>query len=736
MSCASLVLMWGMPVFISIVTFGTFSVILHHDLTPAIVFTSLALFQLIQMPMRMVTSIFTVLLQSKVAMDRIDSFMGMPELDSENVLTIEHPSAQGYISKNVIISVEKGDFGWGDHDDALLRDVNLQVRTGDFVVLHGKVGCGKSSLCSALLGEMTKLKGKVFVGGSVAYCSQQPWIQNMTVRENILFGRPYEFQKYQKVIDACALTADLASLPAGDQTEIGERGVNVSGGQKARIALARACYSDASVYILDSPLSAVDAIVQNEMFQKCLLGLLRHKTILLVTHSPEIITSKHITASIMINETNTLVETRYAESSDATFQSIVSPLVAYEYCARTFVDKDVILEETTSISMEKKPEINSNDDKSMGKLVADEERSEGRVSSHVFIAYYHAVGGFWVVLLIVLSQAVWQGLQISSDFWLSNWASDSVADQKAASNTEFRLGVYSILGLASASMVALRTLMITFYGLRAAKNLFDRMTKALMHAPMKFFDSNPIGRILTRYGGDISAVDSQLPSSFGSLFALVFSVGCTVSTAGIVIKWKGLLLIPVMYLYAKIGLFYIEPARDIRRLSKTTQAPILTHPSESIDGGSIVRAFGSHQLRRFHAINNDRLDENNKIWFAQLCVSQWLSIRIQLIGSVLLLVIASSLVLLRNELSAAVIGLTFSYGLKVSQNLESIVQVMMHMEAAMISPERIQEYIDIPRNLHTGFRAWIRLPIQLGRLPVQSRSRRSAFVTRRMIVWC
>ncbi|KAH9149659.1 hypothetical protein AeNC1_019344, partial [Aphanomyces euteiches] len=165
-----------------------------------------------------------------------------------------------------VVAIEDGSFGW-DADNLLFRNINLKVHQGELVVIHGAVGQGKSSLCSILLGEMVKTNGSVFVGGQVAYFSQQPWIQNTTIRENILFGKPYDRTKYDKVIDACALAKDMASFPAGDRTEIGAKGLNLSGGQKARVSLARACYSDADVFILDSPLSAVDAIVSSEIFR-------------------------------------------------------------------------------------------------------------------------------------------------------------------------------------------------------------------------------------------------------------------------------------------------------------------------------------------------------------------------------------------------------------------------------------------------------------------------------------
>ncbi|KAG7381562.1 hypothetical protein PHYPSEUDO_005912 [Phytophthora pseudosyringae] len=740
LACLSVVMLWGMPVFISVASFGVYTGVMHRSLTPAIVFTSIALFQLIQGPLRMITNILPMLVQSKVALERIGAFLEMSELEPDNVMPADHPLGEKYVIKKVIVAVEDGEFGW-DHETTLLRNVNLEVKAGDFLVLHGPVGCGKSSLCSALLGEMVKHNGTVFAGGSVAYCSQQPWIQNMTVQDNILFGLLYDRNKYEKVLDACALTADLESLPAGDSTEIGERGINLSGGQKARIALARACYSNASVYLLDSPLSAVDAIVQNEIFQKCMLGLLKNKTIILVTHNPEIISSPHITRAVTIDDLGSLVETHHVDNPIDTHLALVSPFAALPYGGVNFgsfrsmdgdgdnghrhLESDALLGEEARTDDDSVPsnildladETNEctnemslvspctpcaeaklrtlssiADLEKLGKLVDEEERADGQVSNHVFSAYYRAVGGFPIVFLFLMTSACWQALQISSDFWLGAWSSDSVNSRES---TSYRLGIYTALGLASALMVFARMFMTAIYGLRAARRMFDAMTDALMHAPMRFFDANPIGRILTRYGSDVSVVDSNIPPLFSRMSSTIFSVGCSAATAAIVIRWKGFLLLPVAYLYFRIGSFYIRPARELQRLSKTTQAPVLNHLSEAVDGGAVIRAYGHGHVDRFQVTNSVKLDENNKIWYGQLCVSQWFSLHIQLVGSLLVLVVTSSLVLLRHELGAAVIGLAFSYALKVSQNLERLVQALSQVEPMMVSPERLQEYADI-----------------------------------------
>ncbi|GLE07737.1 hypothetical protein PINS_up018368 [Pythium insidiosum] len=722
LNAASVVLTWGLPVFISVASFGVYSGVMKRQLTPAVVFTSVALFQIVQIPLRFITDIIAALVKAKVAEQRIGEFLKLPEIDAFNVRTIHHPDADKFIARNVIVSVEKGSFGW-EHDDPLLHNVNLEVKVGDFVVIHGPVGCGKSSLCAALIGDMIKTNGTVYVGGSMAYCSQQAWIQHMSVRDNILFGRPYDRKKYAKVLEACALTKDLASLPAGDKTEIGERGVNLSGGQKARVALARACYSDASIYVLDAPLSAVDAIVQNEIFQKCLLGLLRHRTIILVTHNPEIISSPHVTRAVTIDEIGHLVETRKSTSRPA-YEPAMTPLASLSYLKddRSYVEHDSSIsrdevEETSAMDPKdllsltdcavglrsplrpRAPSLSaySDDDGREGgeadekhRLINDEERSQGRVGLHVFSSYYRAVGGLPVLLIILLSQALWQGLQIMSDFWLSEWSTQVSSPGGDLMSQSRRMTIYSFLGLTSALMVVVRTLTVSWCGLSAAKRLFDKMTAALIHAPMKFFDANPIGRILMRYSNDVSDVDVVVPLSFGGFFANLFSVGCSVATTAVIIQWKGIFLIPIVVLYVHVASVYLHPAREIERVLKTTEAPILSHLSESVEGGSIIRAFGTEQVMRFQSTNNIKLDLANKVWFARLCVSRWFGLRIQLLGSVLVFAVAYSLVLLHNQLSAAIVGLAFAYVLKVSQSMERIIQAWSSVETTMVSPERMQ----------------------------------------------
>ncbi|TMW67922.1 hypothetical protein Poli38472_007594 [Pythium oligandrum] len=719
----SAVLLWGVPIFVSIATFSVYVGVLHEELTPAKAFTSIALFQFIQLPLRNFTYIITSLVKAKVAEERIHRFLEMPEIDADNVHSIQHTDANQFIKQNVIVAIQNATFAW-DNDTPTLKNVNLNVHAGDFLVIHGPVGCGKSSLCAALLGDMNKISGSVYVGGSVAYCSQQAWIQHMTVRDNILFGRPYDRKKYEKVLEACALTKDLQSLPAGDRTEIGERGVNLSGGQKARVALARACYSDASVFILDAPLSAVDAIVQNEIFEKCLLGLLRHRTIILVTHNPEIIASEHVTSAVTVNDKGELLETRDLNNqSRPQYESALTPLAQLAYTQPSYEDAQIADEKvahTTDFqkvlgpgtrllndsptSFSRSANFSKSDKPSESQaLVRDEVRHAGRVGAHVFVSYYHALGGFPVVALVLAAQFLWQGFQVSSDLWLSAWSSQSSHDDQVSIG--YRISVYTLLGLASALMVVIRTLAISWCGINAAKHLFDRMTHALMYAPMKFFDSNPIGRIITRYSSDVTDLDMQIPIAIRGFLVNLVVFLFTIGTTAVMIQWRSIFLVPVAVVYIQVARYYLEPAREIERVQKTAEAPVLSHLSESVEGCAVIRAFGTHHVHRFQVTNDAKLDAANKITFARICVSRWFMLRIQLLGSLLGLVVSYSLVLLHDELSAGIVGLAFSYALKFSNSMERIVGTWSSVETIMVSHERIEQYSAIeqeaPRKVPT-----------------------------------
>ncbi|GAB9477647.1 Abc transporter c family member 5, partial [Globisporangium polare] len=330
-----------------------------------------------------------------------------------------------------------------------------------------------------------------------------------------------------------------------------------------------------------------------------------------------------------------------------------------------------------------------------GRLIEDEEREQGRVAKSVYLQYFQSMGGIKVGLFLFVVQTMWQVFQIGSDLWLSHWTDEKVATYDK-DETEQNMTIYALLGAGSACMVLVRTLTISFFGIRASRRLFDSMTDSLLHAPLKFFDANPIGRIVNRYGDDTSTVDFQLPFTYGSFLAVSFFTVFQLATAVYMVDFLGLLILPLVYIYVKIANFYLAPYREISRLSKVSASPVLSHLTQSEEGVALIRAFGPEYTARMVEENFRCIDVSNTVWYVDTVVRQWFQVRMQLIGSGVVIVIVSGLVYLHKFLSPGLVGLVFTYALSIDGEISSIVQSWSQLEILMVSPERILEYANIP----------------------------------------
>ncbi|KAF4315069.1 hypothetical protein G195_011219 [Phytophthora kernoviae 00238/432] len=592
--------LWASPVVVSTVSFAVYAVVMEKSLNAAKVFTALALFNVLRDPLRDLPSVIQMFIQAKISLERFTEYLALDEVTPNNVIRDDTAQPQ-----DVVMSIQDGTFGW-TKDAVLLNHINLTIKKGDLVVVHGSVGSGKSSLCSALLGEMDKLSGSVFVRGRVAYYSQQTWIQNMTIRDNILFGFPYDKEKYQRVIEACGLLPDLQQFPGGDSTEIGQKGVNLSGGQKARVCLARACYSDADILLLDSPLAAVDAIVQSQIFSDCICNLLADKTVVLVTHSADIIASGAANMKILVKD-GKLTVTRHD--------------VALPRCSYTLkISHD-------EGSVHEDEDIKASKD--IGRLIDDEEREEGRVSKEVFSSYFNALGGVKVCIFLFVVQTLWQVFQIGSDLWLSHWTGQTDGSYNE-DETVYNMKVYAWFGAGTAVMVLVRSMTVAAIGLHGSRHLFDNMTMALLKAPLRFFDANPIGRIVNRYGDDMTAVDFMISFAFQECLGLLFFTACQLATAVYTMNFLGVLIIPLVWIYTKIGNLYLAPSRETARLWKISASPILSYVSQSEEGVVVIRAFGPDSVACMINENFRRNDVNSEAWFAQMVMKYWFMLRMQL----------------------------------------------------------------------------------------------------------
>ncbi|XP_032595402.1 multidrug resistance-associated protein 1 isoform X21 [Drosophila grimshawi] len=560
---ASTSFLWSCaPFLVSLVTFATYVLVDENNVLDAKkTFVSLSLFNILRFPLTMLPMLITNLVQTQVSVGRINKFLNSEELDPNNV---QHDA-----SKPHPMTIENGFFSWGEEDEITLKNINIEVRQNNLVAIVGTVGSGKSSVIQAFLGEMEKISGSVNTVGTMAYVPQQAWIQNATVRDNILFGKPYDRKRYNRVIDACALRTDIEILSAGDQTEIGEKGINLSGGQKQRISLARAVYSDADLYLLDDPLSAVDAHVGKHIFEEVIgpKGMLAKKTRVLVTHG---ITFLPQTNNIYVMKLGEITESgTYSELlkskgafSDFLMQhlqegdveeeeidqikrqlsqtdpELVVPFEKAIALARTESLSDSISINSASslmggslrrrgkrqnsydsggsaASLKKKQEIE-------GKLIETEKSQTGGVDFAVYKHYIKSVGIFLSVATLVLN-FVFQGFQIGSNLWLTKWSNDKEVENDTGLRNMY-LGVYGAFGVGQGLCNYGAAITLFTCSLNASFKVFRQLFNNIMHCPSEFFDTTPKGRILDRCSNDISCLDLVMPLNIRMCLSTAFQV--------------------------------------------------------------------------------------------------------------------------------------------------------------------------------------------------------------------
>lgn len=721
-------LFWCTPAIVGVITFST-CLLVGTPLTAGRVLSALATFRILQDPIYAVPDLIGMFSETKVSVHRIQKFLEEQEIDKDAVL---RSGAEN--EKTMAIEIHDAYFSWDARSTKPTLTVHqLQIPKGSKVAVCGQVGTGKSSLISCLLGEIPKLSGRVQVCGTVAYVAQTAWIQSGKVQDNILFGKQMDRQKYDAVLTACALTKDLELFSHGDQTEIGERGINLSGGQKQRIQLARALYQDAHVYLLDDPFSAVDAHTGSHLFQKCILDLLKQKTVLYVTHQVEFLPaadnilvledgiiaqagkfndlieaganfSKLIGAHIMALES---VENR--DRSKTSSEEDLDKAEKVSQHVKTGIQgsfteprdldiislqfkgsKQLVQEAETEIG-EVSPEVCC---KGLKQLVQEEERETGKVNSEVYWSLATAVYGGALVPFLLLAQVLFQALQITSNYWMA-WATPANSKESSKVSSKVLLGVYLGLAAASAVCILARALLLAFTSLKTAQKFFVNMLHSVFHAPMSFFDATPAGRILNRASTDQSALDLEVCNRFAGLaFNVIQFTGIFVVMSQV--AWQiFLLFIPVVGLSLWLQQYYIASARELARLVGIQRSPIINHVSESISGAATIRGFD--QETRFIHTNRDLIDCYCRPLFHNFASMEWLCLRLNVISSIMflfsLLIVVSLPV---GTFHPSIAGLAVTYGLNVSYLQYVIIWNLCNLENKIISVERIQQYCLLP----------------------------------------
>ncbi|KAH8075364.1 ATPase [Aureococcus anophagefferens] len=633
------VVMLGAPIFQPVLIFAYYTQKMGRELDSSTAFATLSLFSLLRLPLAFLPFCLIQFLTYQVSAKRMAAFLTQPELDERK------GGANG-----AALAIEDGTFAWStkppvrdekddDDEDAGLKDgkktkpkkkkkpkkaaivdpenppeplplalerIDLAVAPGQLVGVVGPVGSGKSSLLAAIAGEMETIAGaSKLAPGAVAFCAQVPWVLNATVRDNVLFGADFDGDRFAACVRRCALADDLAQLPGGALCEIGERGINVSGGQKARISLARAAYSDCAVVLLDDPLSAVDAHVALHLFDECIAGdagapgSLGGRTRVLVTHHAKVLPRCDVVVvvkdgRIVAKGTYDELAARGVDMGELTVEEQPEEVKDVQVATKLIRDDEPVLVEATGLDAvvaeaveadvaahalhedEELEGLHAAEQRQLreGALVKDEKTAEGLVSNMTWIVFAKAGGSIWLVVALTVMVAG-RASEIGGQFFLARWTSNH-KDPNQSTVMDF-VYYYLYYALGAVIALAIRALVLAYHRIKAAASaLHATVVERVLFAPTAFFDVTPVGRILNRFSGDMLTLDTELSRNMSEFCGIaMYVVGAIVALCA---ATKGLFLalfIPMGYAYRCIDRRFRTSSTQIARLAKLARSPVI-----------------------------------------------------------------------------------------------------------------------------------------------------------------
>ncbi|KAJ3361461.1 hypothetical protein GGF31_002240, partial [Allomyces arbusculus] len=643
------------PAFAATAVFAVYYA-LGHELTPAVVFPALTLFSQLRLPITLLPTAFTALIDAKVAMDRITALLLADELDGCPAMRTSSTDSRDLTRPAV--AVDRADFEWVSGSPSL-TNVSLVIPRGALVAIIGATGSGKSTLLSGLMGELHIARGTVETDASrVAYCPQHPWVHHGTVRDNVVFGRAFDAAQYRRALRLAAFDRDLAMFPAGDRTEIGERGSTLSGGQLSRMCLARALYGNPDVLLLDDPTSAVDARVASFLFRHTLAGAeLKASTRIVVTNALHFVplcdyavvvkngtvVEQGPVAELMVRDGELAREMRALRrngtDSDTSYTESVASAVGvlatldppFPGSGSPRADSDDLEITAAAALMDSTSDDDDDDDdgggggggggkaaptlvthsSANGTLMQAEERPTGAVEWTVYRDYLRALGG--------------------GDLWLSAWTANSL---HLPSTTTY-LGAYFGWAVVQAVTSVVYVSRFALAGLRASRTIHDQAVERIVQLPLAFFDTTPLGRIVNRFSKDQDQLDTTLVDTFRMFLNTLATVLSTLMIIVVASPLFAVPLVPLLLVYYVLQRFYRATSIDLRRIEALSRSTLYARFTESLAGATVLRAYAAQP--RFLASLARDLDVNNRPAFLTICAQRWLAIRIQSIGNVLVL---------------------------------------------------------------------------------------------------
>lgn len=577
-----------------------------------------------------------------------------------------------------------------------LNNIDFNVKQGEFVVITGSIGSGKSSLLHAIDGTMKKNSGKLLLNGSLLLCGA-PWIQNCTLKENILFGLPFDETWYNKVVKACSLSSDFDILPAGDRTEIGERGITLSGGQKARVCLARAVYAKSDIILLDDVLSAVDAKVGKHIMNECILGLLKDKTRVLATHQLSLISEAD--SVIFLNGDGSITKGNLAElkSKSPAFSALMDhsqkdeeieeeEAVEEERNEKDFIEKQLTRHTTTHT-------IEVNDDSikefSDGKLIQEEHKSVNAIGWDVYgrflLTGLDGFKGNWLLYVVIMMVVFATFTSLFTNNWLSFWIS-----LKFDRSNGFYIGLYVMFTLLAIVFVASQFCGIIYVLNRASRILNIKALKGIIHVPMSYMDTTPMGRVINRFTKDTDVLDNELGDQIAMLIYMFANIVGVVILCIIYMPWFAIAVPFIVAAFIVVATFYQASAREVKRLEAVQRSHIYNNFNEALTGMPTIKSFGL--VPRFLKTNSSTIDKTSEAYFITLAAQAWLDDHLAILASCFALLISFLCVFRVFDINASSVGLLLSYVMQISNQISMFVVIFTKVEQDLNSAERILEY--------------------------------------------
>ncbi|KAI9739929.1 MAG: hypothetical protein M1818_004985 [Claussenomyces sp. TS43310] len=757
------------PLFLTVFALATYS-FLYGDLLPSVAFTALGVFMQLEGVLGMVPFLFMMGINAKVSCDRIETFLKSAEKPENTYpgssitfdkVSVTFPSKSSSVEEcHEESNEEENDARELRENRFVLRDLTLQFPNDSLSVISGPTGSGKSLLLAAILGEVDVLTGSIsvprpppadqrfdskatpadwLIPSAIAFVAQTPWIENATVKDNILFGLPYDEVRYDKVLKACALTQDLEIFESGDLTEVGAQGISLSGGQKWRLTLARAFYSRAGILVLDDVFSALDAHVGRHIYDNVLMGeLSAGRTRILVTHHVALCLPRadyvvRLSAKGILEHAGLVRELQ--QTGD--FDDIIKA-----------EEEEANSGDQGEGSDERAPDGRTIDSATRDaktvpkKLIEDEKRETGSVRRSVYTTYLNATGGipFWGFIFIFYIIA--QGLTLSRSWWIKIWTSSYEHQEKVpqaayayAMQKQFPAGIsamalpietsnrslgfylagYIIISLISAFIDVGRYYLVFRGSLRASRKAFHDMTYSVLRTPLRWLDTVPTGRILNRFTADFQAMDSQLSSNFAQVGASFLSIIGIMVAAVFVSPFVIILALILLAICARIALRYIRGARSIKRLESIQKSPMISHFTSSLQGLSTIRAFAKSEV--FESRMHDLIDSFAIATWHNWLFNNWVGFRMAMTGSMFSTLVAAFVVSTRG-VDAALGGFALAFALSFRNTVNMVLRIIAATELDMNAAERIFEYSSLGTEDQQGIDVRASWPEQ-GRLEIE-----------------